>query len=325
MAFITDSAEDYSKWKIKISGSLDKKDWFAVRGWTIHSTDPNFRSAGVSSVTPLPGNDPIPNVGDQHPRYPFLIANPYELDATDNPQYFTLTVTYTYAWNFSIAIDPLLQPPRFRFVVGEEKLPCFFDKDGNPIVNTAGDIFDPQPQDDYPILEILITRNESRYNVNQALNFMRSTNQDAWTLPNGQIVQPGQARMHTISQGGDTDKDALFVPVTYHAFLTDTDFNLQAVDQGFQAWGAPGNPTLEKIYNQQNNGSALTAISSPALLDGRGGPMVPGNYQIGSLDDFKTANPQALSYITRVTTTPGVVGLKFKQLKLRSFTSLGLV
>ena len=330
MPFTSNCAEDYSKWKIRISGSLDKKDWSATRAWSVYSNDPAFPAA---TVVPLPGNDPLPQVGTPHPQYPFMIADPQELAGTDNPLYFTLTVNYRYAFNYSLVLSPLLQPPRWRFLVGEETRPVFFDKDGNPIVNSAGDFFDPQPQDTFPTLAIRITRNEGTYDANKSLNFMGSTNSDAWVLPNGQTVQPGQARMHTIEMNQDCDKNALYVPVVYVAFLSPTDFCLQAVDQGYQAWGNPSEddslPTVkEKIFNaasQSSGGLSTTTISSPALLDGTGAPIVPANYQIGPNDDYPDFNPDALGYVQRIKTTPGVVGLKFKQLKQQAFNSLALV
>jgi hypothetical protein len=324
-------AEDYSKRTMNLSIALDKNAWSATRVWTVFSTDPNWSS---SSVTPLPGNDPLPNGGDPHPQNAALVATLGTTKATDNPTVWEVTMVYRITPNVSLEPNPLLQPPKWRFLIGEESVPLFFDKDGNPIVNSAGDFFDPQPQDIRGTLSIRITRCESTYDVNKALQYMNSTNSDPWVLPNGQTVQPGQARMHSIEQIGDVDKNSRYVPMCYVAYLTPNDFNLIAVDQGFQSWDTPpggSGPALEKIYNASTGLGATsvspnpTLISAPALLNGYGQAMVPANYQLGIMGGSPTANPNTLPYITRVTTTPGVVGLKFKQLKLQAFNALNLV
>ena len=331
MSYTTNCAEDYSKRRRNLSTSTDKKDWWAQRAWTVFSNDPASRTTDVTP-TPLPGNDPLPSFRDPHPQYPFLLCDKGTVAATENPTFWEISYSYSFGFNFVLELDPLLQPPRWRFLIGQESLPCFFDKDGNPIVNSAGDFFDPQPQDVWPILSIKITRNEATYDANKALQYLRSTNSDAWVLPNGQVVQPGQAKMHSIEQGQEVDKNSRYVPVTYVADLTDTDWNLAGVDKGYQAWDtAQGDGTAtavkEKIYTNPQPGTGLskTLSSSETLLDGTGAPLHPADCQLGLNDGDPAANPNALSYITRVIGATGAVGLKFKQLKLRSFNALALV
>ena len=328
---IVNCAEDYSKRRVRLSASLDRKDWSCTRAWTIFTQDPNFQIDGAQ-VVPIPGNDPLALLNDTHPQYAFMFAESAELAATDNPTFFTYTVGYKYtSYDWSVILDPLLRPPRWRFQIGEETVPIFFDTDGNPIVNSAGDFFDPQPQDVRATLSIRIWRNESIYDANKALNYFNSTNSDVWTLPNGQTLQPGQARMHCIEQGEEVDKNSRYVPVIYSVFLTDTDFNLQAVDQGYQAWDLPPgatDPVLEKIYigTTPNNGTlSTTTVGSPVLLNGNGAPLNYKRYQLGLQGGSVEPNPYPYPWIKRIKSTPGVVGLKFKQLKLRSFNALNLV
>lgn len=103
--------------------------------------------------------------------------------------------------------NPLTRKPVIRYSFNRYQEAAEQDKDGRPILNTAGDVYNPPLQRDKSLLILDFTRNEKTFNPITALNYIDSTNSDIFLG-----VGPRFARCMDMS--GDERKEE---GITYYA------------------------------------------------------------------------------------------------------------
>jgi hypothetical protein len=124
--------------------------------WTVLTDDPADGPLVVQ-------RDPrIPRKGDPHPKDTWLRAGYPDVAAVGNSLIlFQVTVTYQRA--AGATDNPLLVPPqRRRGYVQTSKVFVGFDYRNQPILNTAGDPFEPPVTVDAYLPTLTVTRNEER-------------------------------------------------------------------------------------------------------------------------------------------------------------------
>jgi hypothetical protein len=164
----------------------------ARRGWTVLMS--SVEDSGILAERAVG----IPRLNDPHPKDSFRRAEqPKTSRKNNNPLLWQVVVDYAQASksdSSSRSTDNPLDAPaviEWDFVSSMEEIDR--DIDGNPIVNSARQRFDPMPQEEflYPVLRI--TRNEATDNAAQRVLYRGAVNSDPFYG-----VGPGQARLNGI-------------------------------------------------------------------------------------------------------------------------------
>lgn len=125
-----------------------KEIWHLVASDINHSTE-DLRAAGLFP-------QPYQTV---HAQNPWLILMPIEIDQDeDAPQKFTATLTWSSEpltkeeEDADSESDPLLRAALWSWSTGRDRVAMLMDRDGDAILNSAGEAFDPPVERDEPFL-----------------------------------------------------------------------------------------------------------------------------------------------------------------------------
>lgn len=222
--------------------------------------------------------------------------------------------------------DPLDQPPIIHWQIGISSEAVDADPDGNPLVNTVGDLFENQTEE-FLSLFLDYTRNESTFDIQKALAFSNKTNSDTLTIrgPNGDMrVDPGQGLCRFIN-AEPYAINAPFVPVKYSFEFREDGFIRRLVDQGLNGiWSDSGTNRIGQFCNAATPAQIIT---TPVRLDGSGKPLKFGDVEIKVID--KSGNPQApvagkAPAGATIEKKTGATFLNWKRKKTIAFAGLGL-
>lgn len=227
------------------------------------------------------GNN-VPRLGTSHPQDAYAIATNIKADpASDDPLTWTVIVSYETQKADSTppqAPDPLQQRFKFQWDATTERRVIEQTIAGpnpgdmpQPIVNSAGQAFDPPPEEDEPIVTLAFERNEALDRVAQANAFRNSINNTSWSVL-GFLVPAGQARIvrmrsvYTLGRAGASAQyDHYFVNSVDIHFKEDG-WDLSLLDRGTQELVQVG-AALEPRNIADEEGEAIRA---PQLLNGSG-------------------------------------------------------
>lgn len=183
--------------------------------------------------------------------------------------------------------DPLLQPPRISWrknsktMISERQVSENTDPTtglhGKPIVNTAGDPFDPKPTRTSRTRTLCIRRYEPLYDLALAEQLEDCINSNAGYV--GPLhVGVGQCLCQSIEPVGEYESDATAVEIEYlfEIDLSETyPFEIRILDQGLKGWWSDGG-TIKPGAIVNENGEAPP---HDVLLDGTGKP-INTNYKV---------------------------------------------
>jgi hypothetical protein len=236
----------------------------------------------------------VPGEGEKHPLDGRLFAEPPEA-SREGFNYYVVRVTYTLdeggEGGTQRPDNPLDELPRIQWDIGSTGEAFDRDVDGNPIVNSAGDAFDPPPSSDYVSVFFTISRNEQTYNAPQALVFQNKVNSTALSILGMFAVEPGQLRIISIKPTHDYDSSAEFVNVAYQFEARVDGHQLRILDQGQRGiyTNADDEISIGEIFDGDGN-----QVSSPVLLNGGGAPLNP-QFKVANTDTegLSSASPPA--------------------------------
>ncbi|NBQ49120.1 MAG: hypothetical protein EBY40_00220 [Marivivens sp.] len=183
--------------------------------------------------------------------------------------------------------DPLQDRPDIRWGSRTVRLPVKFTND-NPqqaITNSAGEDFDPLPEEDFQILVYEYSHNIANYSEAQASGYRGAINSDSFTLA-GLSLGPYEARIQSISAQNAERNGIRYWRESVTVEIVD-DWRLTLVDEGLRkksAAAAGDGPGAEVYLGDGNFGKVepiLDAFGNPVfekvLLDGNGGVLQGGN------------------------------------------------
>lgn len=169
--------------------------------------------------------------------------------------------------------NPVNIPPLFRFDINLVAVPAIVDVDGNPIVNSAGDYYDPPVEREVAKVTLTVNRNEASPNPAVLLALTNVVNLTAWNGFPPKTVKFNCPTMPVVQYCQATS--SFFWPMEY---VFDVNFDTwvkQVLNRGLRQLDASGN--LVPIYI---NGQPLSdpvfldedghAILTPDLLDAAG-------------------------------------------------------
>jgi hypothetical protein len=184
--------------------------------------------------------------------------------------------------------NPLLMPIEVVWDFRDHEAPLILDVDGRPVLNTAGDPFDPPEPIDDPRLTMTVVRNEPYFNVGQVVRYRNAIASDSFAG-----FDPLFAKVLTISARSNWHQDAgWYYQVTYQfefmnpSFNGDntTGFRKRILNQGLRplsvVTGQPYHYTLKGVPVSQpvllgKDGTTLGLNADPYFVEAKGNPELP--------------------------------------------------
>lgn len=181
--------------------------------------------------------------------------------------------------------NPLNDRPEVRWGSRTVRLPVQFTND-NPqeaITNSAGEKFDPVPEEDFRIVVYEYTHNVATYSEANASGYRGAINSDNFTLA-GLGLEPYQARIQSINAQNAERNGVRYWRESVTVEIVD-DWRLTMVDEGLRKKSAAAGGPGEDVYLGGGNFGKvepiLDAFGNPVfekvLLDGNGGVLQGGN------------------------------------------------
>ena len=212
----------------------------------------------------------------------------------DNSDAMLWSITANYGtWNFaekgepSKAGNPLLMPVKFRLEWEKVPEPIWVDVNGDPILNTAGDPFDPPIELDNLIGILTVRRNEAMPDLPVIMALALSLNEAPWNGFDAKCVRLAPIALPELEYAQETD--TYYYPMTY------------VFEINFRTWKKrPLNSGYRQITPTQINPNRVSLIlddggqplQSPGLLSKSGfylkPPVNKDNLVIGSFDIHPT-------------------------------------
>lgn len=183
--------------------------------------------------------------------------------------------------------NPVEHPIKISWGFAKHEVPVETDIDDKPIVNSAGDFFDPAPtrDDSRPVLKIV--RNELTYDPLLALDWKDRINEDSWygfepgTVKAGEF--PGELRFNA--------ECGFYYEVSYEFEIQPDGWVKKLLDQGMRTLNATSGK-LANVLDEKGH-----QVSSPVLLDGSGQKLASGaDPVILEFNIYKTARFADLNF-----------------------------
>jgi hypothetical protein len=162
-----------------------------------------------------------------------------------------------------------------------------------PILNSAGDPFDPPINKFITYGMLRVRRAEPFFDVQKAIKYMNRVNSDSFTVAGAGGLLPGQAYCNLIAPGNEYTLATPYVWVIYKfTFKPGTDpFQSHPVDQGLWGWWDDGGTKKRgRICDPSGN-----MVDFPVRLNGAGRPILGTEYfkVLGAPGGTGTPTPQA--------------------------------
>lgn len=227
----------------------------------------------------------LPLIGSRHNED--FAAYCTTLTPTNNEPWAGWIVTAEYSSALEMDIYPQNDPISITWSTEQYQIVATKDRNGKPILNSAGDYFsDPPPMMDVSRRIVTIEKNmmfvpswilETQDCVNSA-NF----------LLDGIVIGAGKAKIQRVSVGPKEQRNsAPFRRVTIEIHLQKNGWDLEPLDAGFRKRDAEN-----KLVKITSDGDG-TDVTTPVLLDGTGDVLVdptPDNAVYGSFNVYSTFN-----------------------------------
>lgn len=201
-----------------------------------------------------------PKNGSAHPSDSGAFVTSRRAECTDGQNGWLLTCEYSSERQYNE--DPTADPAAISWDSEQFQKPAVFDKDGNAIVNSAGDPFDPPNMMDDSRRIVTVTKNLATV-PSWILTYQDAVNSDNFTV-DGVPVTAGQAKMQRVSVGEVQSRNGIsFRPVVFEIHLQRDGWLLEPLDAGFREKAG------SLRINILNDGD-LEPPTAPTPLDGSG-------------------------------------------------------
>lgn len=200
-----------------------------------------------------------PNVGSTHPRVSglYLVSR----TASNSNPWKGWTVELSYSSKVEMAEDPLNDPVRISWGTEQFQRPLVFDKDGDAVVNSAGDPFDPPPMIDDSRRTVTIRKNVATVPT-YISSYQDTVNSDQFAI-DGFTVAIGKAKIQTISVSEvQTRNGTDYREVTITMHIQKNGWNVEPLDAGFREISGSGRIQILNLDGEEP--------TSPVPLDGAG-------------------------------------------------------
>ncbi|HVS71348.1 MAG TPA: hypothetical protein VHQ47_08855 [Phycisphaerae bacterium] len=181
--------------------------------------------------------------------------------------------------------NPLNDPARYRWLIGNESEATDRAADGTPLFNSAMDAFSTNPTRNYTLLSLSITRNEPTFNPVNALTYINTVNSKAFTILNKYNVAAGWGFCRLIAPTTDSSTLSKYSEVEYifdfkapYSSLLDSkgltdSWKWRILDQGLMGYYDAGGGVTAMGPIGRYEGTVFTQAPSDVRLDGTGKPI----------------------------------------------------
>jgi hypothetical protein len=142
--------------------------------------------------------------------------------------------------------NPFARPPLITWDAVQFTRPVVTDINGKPLVNTAGQQFDPLPEMDDSRVVIIYERNEPTFSATNAQNYRDALNSDQW---NG--MSPGTVKCCKIAASLEYEKGLYYWRMRYEFHVRDT-WQLSIINQGWNFLTGDTPPVLRACMSKDN-------------------------------------------------------------------------
>lgn len=204
----------------------------------------------------------LPYLGQPHPSDVSSYCNSLRA-RNEGASPFFWTVTATYSNQREASDSPLDDPIEYQWGTEQFQEVADTDQNGEGIVNSAGDPFDPPIMRDLSRRSVTITSNEA-FVPTWVLSYQDAVNSDAITI-DGVSLSEGQAKCQQVSVSPTrirNDQEFRIVTLTIH--MNNDGWGYKVLDQGFRE--RDDDNKLKQILNEADE----TEPTAPVLLDGNG-------------------------------------------------------
>lgn len=225
----------------------------------------------------------LPRIGSVHPEDASAWCR--ELTVDNDEPYVGWTVTANYSSERELSETPTSDPAVITWDSEQFQKPLIQDKDGDAVVNSAGDFFDPPAMMDDSRRVVTVQKNLTAVPA-WILDYQDAVNSDSFSV-DGVTIAIGTAKMQRVSVGAEDIRNGIaFRQVTFTMHLQRDGWDMQILDAGFRRID-PGDST-KRIAISLDDG---TEPATPALLDGSGGLLsnpTPANAVFKTFSVYKT-------------------------------------
>lgn len=228
----------------------------------------------------------LPDLGDGHPEDANAKVTSLRADQSEDPKFWDVTVEYSTETTdesgsqSTTQEDPLDRDSVIEWSFAQFQTIAEETINGDPIVNTAGDPFDPPltKDDSRPVLTI--TRNEGGFDAARAIAFMDAVNEDAFFG-----AEPGQAKVANISARQQFQNGLTFYQVRYEFHFRREGWFPRVLNRGFRqllpSFTEPVAITNVVVSTEDNTFKVSEAqVSAPVPLAEDGSRLPPGGVPV---------------------------------------------
>jgi len=266
----------------------------------------------------------VPAEGSTHQRDNSLYAESPDVQQISQTPAYRVTVNYAPQDPAAAAEQPNPVSRKARVSWGRFDITEIteVDPEGNPIVNSAGDVPDPPPTEEVAVRVLTIKKWESSFDLSLAGQYEDTTNADEFSLGNGHTVAKGQALCRTIMPAEEYDigtPKPLLIVYTFWLRNGDEPWRRRFIDQGFRATYADEDGKI--VPGELFSRSGVQA-SRECRLDGQGRPFDSSLWKIER--DDKEPAPNGEPQGAKVERKEKAVILAYRRYRETSFTGLGI-
>jgi len=231
-----------------------------TRAWTVVTssrTDDAYTAGSASG---------LPVIGNTHPSD----ANAFctQLAVTQKSGWRVWTVTATYSTERELNTNPTSDPAVINWNSEQFQRPAVFDRNGNLIVNSAGDPFDPPLMMDDSRRVVMVQKNLAVV-PSWILDYQDAVNSDVFTI-DGISVAIGRAKMQAVTVGPvERRSSTVFRTVNFTIHLQRDGWALEPLDAGFREFVTTDSVPEPELKNILNRGDQQP-VAAPVPLDGEG-------------------------------------------------------
>lgn len=223
----------------------------------------------------------VPKRNDPHPRSARLRCVGPTVREKKGAEYWIIEAQFVVPPNGTlpgaVGLDPFLGPPKWRWETLEMNEPVDVDLDNRPIVNLAGEPYDP-PSRPIAAKRFIFSKNFPYYNAGQAEAFENTENGSAVMLPDGTVVPQYRCFCQTICPVGESDQFSEFqrIVMTFLVVLGNQlgprPFQHRFLNNGRTGWRTV-NAAATRGALTTNVGGIPQPVQSKILLDSEGKPL----------------------------------------------------
>lgn len=242
--------------------------------------------------------------GSTHPKDATLTASAPEAVTNGGPRNFIVSVRYSPA-SIDAAQKEKLKP-RIQWWLSTSREQWDIDAKQRPIVNSAGDAFDPPLERDQNDRGFSIFRYETTYDLELAETYDQAVNDSDVVLLGRYKFKRGQLKVDSYIPLGQLPFDIGLFEVEYRFAFRRDGWNYRAVDQGLTSWGvdsASGKLVKMPIVYADTGEQVTEAVK----LNGLGAPVDSASFKVmsrrGVIDAANNPTPPDPAIVERVANT----------------------